>query len=104
LPTDWRAPSGSTLDRLHDGRVQQFWDPKHDVSQALRQMASANPSEPRPNSRKGFYWDQAILYAPHGKWGETSTPMFWQGPVFQVIRGLATAVARSEQPAASAKN
>jgi hypothetical protein len=91
LPTDWGAPSGSTLGRLSDARVRQFWDPKHEVSRALGQMASATPSEPAPNSGKGFYWDEAIVYAPREQWHD-ARPLFWRGPVFQVIGGLAAAI------------
>lgn len=88
LMTDWRAPSGSTLGRISDTRVQQFWDPQHEVSKALNRMANSKPSQPRPNSGKGFYWDEAILYPAHSKWNDAETPLFWQGPVYQVIPGL----------------
>jgi len=60
-------------------------------------MANSNASEPEPNSGKGFYWDQAILYAPRAKWDEAPKPLFWQGPVFEVIRGLGTAIASGQQ-------
>lgn len=82
---------------MQDVRVQQFWDPNHDVSKALSRMANSNTSEPQANSGRGFYWDQAILYAPQGKWEDASKPLFWQGPVFEVIRGLGTAIASAQQ-------
>lgn len=91
LPTDWRSPSGSTLGRLSDARVRQFWDPEHEISNELRQMASTEPSEPRPNSGNGFYWDQALLYPPQAQWNGAK-PVFWQGPVFQVVDGLQAAI------------
>lgn len=95
LVTDWWAPSGSTLARLSDARVQQFWDPKHEVSKALNRMANLRPSDPQPNSGKGFYWDEAIVYGPHSKWKDALTPLFWRGPVYQVIPSLGTALGGS---------
>lgn len=92
LATDWQPPSGSTLGRVSDSRAQQFWDPHHEVSKALNQMADSMSSKPRPNSDKGFYWDEAIVYAPHSKWKDGPVPLFWQGAVYQVIPGLTTAL------------
>lgn len=94
LATDWR-PSRSTLARISDIRVQQFWDPEHEVSKALSRMANLMPSKPKPNSGKGFYWDEAILYAPHSKWTDAPKPLFWRGAVYQVIPGLETAIGES---------
>lgn len=91
LPTDWRAPRGSTLSRLSDQRVRQFWDPDHEVSKALTQMANLRSV---PNSslgtRNGFHWDEAIVYAPHSKWEDSPVPSFRRGPVYPAISGLAT--------------
>lgn len=92
LLTDWRAPSGSTLARMPDARVQQFWDPKHAVSKALNRTANSNSSDPQPNSGKGFYWDEAVLYAPRSKWNDSPAPLFWRGPVYEVIPALATSL------------
>lgn len=92
LVTDWWSPSGSTLARLSDRRVRQFWDPKHVVSIQLSQLETLGRAGTRPNSGKGFYWDEAIVYAPHSKWKDASTPLFWRGPVYQVIPGLRTAL------------
>lgn len=44
LATDWRSPSGSTLARISDLRVRQFWDPKHVVATTLSEFAKKNPS------------------------------------------------------------
>jgi len=92
LVTDWRSPSGSTLARLSDPRVRQFWDPKHVVSIELSQMESLRHLQTEPNSGKGFYWDEAIVYGPHSKWKDAPTPLFWNGPVYQVIPGLGGAL------------
>jgi hypothetical protein len=89
-------------DRLaSDTRVRQFWDPGHEISNALRQMASSMPSEPRPNSGKGFYWDQALLYPAHAQW-TNAKPVFWQGPVFRVIDGLQEAIKDAVRNSAAA--
>ncbi|HXW63420.1 MAG TPA: hypothetical protein VEJ45_12515 [Candidatus Acidoferrales bacterium] len=90
LITDWGAPSSSTLARVYDSRARQFWDPKHLISGALRRAAEGMSSMPQPNSGRRFYWDEALVFAPHAKW--TSQPLFWQGPVYQVVDGLATAL------------
>lgn len=90
LPTDWTSPSRSALGRLSDTRVRQFWDPKHEVSKELRQANTA-PSEQQPNSGKGFYWDEALLYPAYEQWNGAK-PVFWQGPVFRVIGGLQAAI------------
>lgn len=92
LPTDWRAPSSSTLARVPDSRVQQFWDPHHEVSKALGIIANRGLSVPDPgtDTTNGFHWDEAIVYAPHSKWEASPAPLFWRGPVYRSISGLAT--------------
>lgn len=98
LPTDLRPPSGSTLARISDPqRVQQFWDSTHLVSEMLGRAASTNSEEPKPNSAKGFYWDQAILYPARVKWGDSAPPKFWGGPIYAVIDDLAVAVTGTQQ-------
>lgn len=94
LVTDWRAPSGSTLARMPDSRVRQFWDPNHEVSKALTRMANQRPSVPNSgtDTDNGFHWDEAIVYAPHSEWEDSSAPLFWRGPVYRSISGLATAL------------
>jgi len=57
------------------------------------------------DTSKGFHWDEAIVYAPHSKWYDSPAPVFWQGPVYRSISGLAAAlgkVAHSE-PAAQGR-
>jgi len=94
LLTDLRAPTGGTLDRMPDARVRQFWDPHHEVSKALSRMA--NLRQPDANTgtdtSNGFHWDEAIVYAPHSKWEDSPAPLFWRGPVYRSISGLATAL------------
>jgi len=90
LATDWRPPSGSTLGRIPDGRVRQFWDPKHVVSSELKDRASRTGSMPKPDCcvQKGFYWDGAILYPAGVRWKDVPTSVFWNGPVVKVIPSL----------------
>lgn len=89
LPTDWRAPSGSTLARMPDSRVRQFWDPNHEVSKVLSRIEKPDPGE-------RFHWDEAIVYAPHSQWRDAPKSLFWQGPVYRVIPGLEKAL--EQQP------
>jgi hypothetical protein len=90
LATDWRSPSGSTLARIPDRRVRQFWDPNHVVAGKLHEIAEEKPPQPEPRCcvQKGFYWDEAILYAPHTRWKDEPTSAFWNGPVVRIISGL----------------
>lgn len=92
LATDWRSPSGSTLGRIPDGRVRQFWDPKHLVATAVSEVAKRKQQrEPSCCVQKGFDWDEAILYAAHTNWGEEPISSFWDGPVYRIIPGLEAA-------------
>lgn len=93
LPTDWTRPSSSTMARIPDGRVRQFWDPNHRVAAALNEIAKEKPPHPDPDCcwQKGFYWDQVILYPPGARWKDTSA--FWNGPVFRAIPGLEKSLA-----------
>ena len=94
LATDWGSPSGSTLGRISDARARQFWDPKHLVSQDLSRIASAKGAEPKVDccKDKGFFWDEAILYAPHTKWKDMPVSDFWNGPVWKIIPDLEKAM------------
>lgn len=92
LPTDWEPPKSSTLSRISDIRVRQFWDPKHLISAILKSRAEQMPSGPQPDPRERYYWDQAMMFAPNVRWENDPTPSFWQGPVYRVIPGLTTAL------------
>lgn len=98
LATDWRAPTTRVLGRIADRRAQQFWDPKHLVAQQLARMAQQKQGKAQPDCcvRKGFYWDEAILYPPHAHWSDESGPVFWNGPVYRISASLDKAL--SEQP------
>jgi hypothetical protein len=90
LATDWRPPSGSTLARIADGRVRQFWDTKHVVSLALKNRTSRTPPQPKPDCciQKGFYWDEAILYPAGAHWKDAPASAFWNGPVVRIVPSL----------------
>jgi hypothetical protein len=94
LPADWGSPSASTLGRITDRRARQFWDPQHLVAQELSRMVSAKPGEPKPECcvNKGFFWDDAILYAPRAQWKDAPASVFWNGPVVRVLPGLGKAL------------
>jgi hypothetical protein len=96
LPTDWTSPSGSTLARMGDSRVRQFWDPKHSVSGALSEIVRRKPLQREPGCciKDGFHWDQAILYAPQSKWKDSPSSVFWNGPVAPVSSDLEKALAQ----------
>lgn len=98
LATDWTSPSGNTMARIPDSRVRQFWDPKHLVAGKLNEIAKQKPPQPEPNCciEKGFYWDEAILYAPHTHWKDEPISAYWNGPVARVIAGLEKTL--SDQP------
>lgn len=94
LPTDWGAPSRSTLARVSDPRARQFWDPHHLVSAQLSRIRAARPSQPEPAccQDQGFFWDEAILYPPHSQWKDLPVSLFWNGPVWKIIPALENAM------------
>jgi hypothetical protein len=94
LATDWGSPSQSTLARISDPRATQFWDPEHLVSLELSRIAKAKAAQLQLDccEDKGFFWDDAILYAPPTQWKELPVSVFWNGPVWKIIPSLETAV------------
>jgi hypothetical protein len=94
LLTDLGSPTRSTLGRISDRRARQFWDPRHRVAEELRRIAAENPGQPKPDCciNRGFFWDDAILYAPLSKWRQTPAAVFWNGPVVRVTSALEKAL------------
>jgi hypothetical protein len=90
LATDWRPPSHTTLARIPDKRAKQFWDPKHLLSRQLDQIAKDTPGQPKPDCcvDNGFFWDDAIVYAPHIQWQPSTPSALWNGPVVRAIPGI----------------
>jgi hypothetical protein len=56
----------------------------------LNEAAKQNPHQREPDccTYKGFYWDDAILYAPRQRWEDAPVSAFWNGPVVHIIPGL----------------
>lgn len=98
LATDWRRPGAITLRRIPDRRARQFWDPHHLVAQQLTRIAKQKPGEPGPECcvRKGFHWDEAILFPPHLRWSEEPDPVFWNGPVYRITASLDKALSEQQ--------
>ena len=97
LATDWKSPSSTNLGRIADQRARQFWDPHHLVATALTDALKHGTLQSRPNCcfNKGFYWDNAILYAAGEHWENAATPAFWDGPVYRIISPLEKALTLS---------
>lgn len=55
-------------------------------------MAKPEQAEPDCCEDKGYFWDDAILYAPHTTWKGMPVSVFWNGPVWEIIPGLEKAV------------
>ena len=90
LATDWRPPTKSTLARISDCRVRQFWDPQHLVAVEIARIAEQKSVQSGPDCcvKKGFHWDEVALYEPHARWGDEPTPVYWNGPVFRIPSAL----------------
>lgn len=85
LPSDWAAPADSTLRRLSDRRVQQFWDPDHLVARQMER--DARPPQPSPDccTRSGILWDLAAFFPAGAEWTDRLPPAtFFNGPVVDV--------------------
>jgi hypothetical protein len=94
LATDLRSPVRSTLARIPDKRASQFWDPQHLVSQELRRLADQSSAAMKPNCciDNGFFWDDAIVFAPNSTWRQASAPIFWNGQIVRVTAALEKAL------------
>jgi hypothetical protein len=82
LPTDWGAPSGSTLARISDGRVQQYWDKNRLLSKAMGEK-----------DKRSIVWDWIGVYGKDSQWRDRAPmPVFGDGPIVDVLPGLEAAV------------
>ena len=87
LPTDLAAPSTTTMDRLPDMRVSQFWDPKR--------LLSRNMGEHDCNS---VIWDYVAIYMSGETWAEAPPKPLYEGsPVVRSIAGADRALRRLSQ-------
>lgn len=89
LPTDWRRPTTGTLSRVADPRAEQFWDPRHLVSQEIERSLAANHVSFHGHASGGDLWDLAVLYSPAASFGDAlPSPAFIDGPVVDVVEPL----------------
>lgn len=89
LPTDWRSPTTSTLARISDPRVAQYWDPHHVASEEIKRSLAAIGLPLDGHTSGGDLWDFALLYPPEPPTQNAlPTPVFADGPVADVITRL----------------
>ena len=77
--------SGATalvvLRRMADTRVQQYWDPRHALSEQMKK--DARPPQPTQDccERRGHLWDLAAVYPPGATWTDRlPTATLFNGP------------------------
>jgi len=84
LPTDFGAPSTSTLKRISDPRVSQYWDKEHMLSRILGER-----------DRSSVVWDYVAVYEPGKLWDQAPPlPLYSQRPVIRGISGTRDAFTR----------
>lgn len=86
LLTDWAAPSTSTLRRLSDSRVAQYWDKRRLISHSIA-----------PRSRH-VVWDYIAVYPAGALWDtQLPNPLYSGGPVVFVSRSARSALVEALQ-------
>lgn len=93
LPTDWEQPTTSTLARLHNPEVVQFWDHNHLIAHEISRELSTDTAGPKPRccESSGNLWDFAGLYPKGSLWqGAPPKAAFANGPVAHVQPGLSS--------------
>jgi hypothetical protein len=82
LATDLSAPSTVTLRRIHDLRVQQYWDKDRVLSHSMGE-----------HDRRSVVWDYVAVYKPEQIWAEAPPqPEFKGRPVVRFIDGTRKAL------------
>jgi hypothetical protein len=82
LPTDLGAPSTTTLRRIHDTRVKQYWDSNRVLSRAMGE-----------HDRPSVVWDYIAVYKPEQLWTNAPPqPEFNGRPVVRFINGTREAL------------
>jgi hypothetical protein len=101
IATDLGPPSSSTMARLSDRRVTQFWDPKQALSKRLVDAAKNHPDwlsedEKATVVKDGqVVWDFVMLFPPGARWqAEPPRPVYHGGPVVRVQEELRSALAK----------
>jgi hypothetical protein len=95
LPIDFAPPITSVMARLHDIRVQQYWDPEHVLAKRL----AADAQAPQPIQdccvRNGILWDLAAVYPKGVSWKDRMpAATLFNGPVVDVIDAIEAATGR----------
>lgn len=89
LPTDWRKPTTSTLTRISDARVAQFWDPHHLASREIERSLAAKNVAFHGHASRGNLWDLAVLYPGDQQFQNAlPAPEFIDGPIVDVAPEL----------------
>ena len=84
LPSDLFAPSTSTLSRIHDARVSQYWDKPRVVSRSMGETG-----------HDSIVWDIVAIYQPGKLWQQSPPePSYSGGPVVEVIEETRNAIKR----------
>ena len=88
LPSDLFAPSTSSLKRISDGRVAQYWDKQRLVSHTMGET-----------DHDSIVWDHVAVYEPGRRW-DTAPPeaAYSGGPVVKVIDETRTAIRQQLAP------
>jgi hypothetical protein len=89
------------MSTLSDGRVRQYWDPEHLVSQRL--AADARPPQPTHEccEREGTLWDLAAVYPAGATWTDRLPPaVVFNGPIVDIADAIESAVVAPAAPQA----
>ena len=82
LPSDLFAPSSSSLKRISDTRVSQYWDKPRLVSHSMGET-----------DHDSISWDHVTVYAPGKLWDKSPPEAAYSGgPVVGVIDETKTAI------------
>ena len=82
LPSDLFAPSTSTLNRISDARVSQYWDKPRVVSRAMGETGDDS-----------IVWDIVAVYEPGKLWDQAPPePSYSGGAVVEVIDEIRNAI------------
>jgi hypothetical protein len=85
LPTDWGAPSATSLKRISDPRAMQFWDATRLISHTLGE-----------HDRRSIVWDHAVVYPAGTIWNERPPrPLYEGGPVVHIVEPFRHAIKRA---------
>ena len=88
LPSDLFAPSTSSLKRISDPRVSQYWDKPRLVSHSMGET-----------DHDSIVWDYVAVYEPGRLWDKAPPEAAYSGgTVVDVIDDTRTAIRRQLEP------